>query len=68
MTKREAVIFETHTGFVMLDGEDRKLAYEYAEELLGHPVVDLDFSDKQIVSKLKELSRPDFLKICQNLE
>ena len=30
MTKREAVVIETYTGIVMLTGNDRKYAYEYA--------------------------------------
>lgn len=36
MTKQEAVVVETYTGICMLTGDDRKLAYEYAEKLLGH--------------------------------
>ena len=32
MTKQEAVVVETYTGICMLTGDDRKLAYEYAEK------------------------------------
>lgn len=33
MTKQEAVVIETYTGICMLVGDDRRLAYEYAEKL-----------------------------------
>lgn len=38
-TKREAVVIETFTGICMLTGDDRNLAYQYAEKLLGHPIM-----------------------------
>lgn len=43
MTKQEAVVIETYTGICMLIGDDRKLAYEYAEKLLGHPIYTHEF-------------------------
>ena len=67
MTKREAVVVEMYTGICMLTGNDRKLAYQYAEELLGHKVFTHDFANKDIVNKLKELSKPEFIRICKNL-
>ena len=67
MTKREAVVVEMYTGICMLVGNDRKLVYQYAEELLGFPVMTHDFANKDIVNKLKELSKPEFIRICKNL-
>ena len=67
MTKREAVIIETFTGICMLVGEDRKLVYQYAEELLGFPVMTHDFGNKRTVERLKELSYPDFIQLCRSL-
>ena len=67
VTKREAVVIETYTDICMLVGKDRNLAYKYAEELLGHPVMTHDFANPEIRNKLKELSKPEFIKICQNL-
>lgn len=67
MTKREAVVVEMYTGICMLTGDDRKLAYQYAEELLGYPIFTHDFANKDIVNKLKELSKPEFIRICKNL-
>ena len=66
MTKREAVVIETYTGVCMLAGDDRGIAYKYAEELLGFPVYTHMFADKEIQAKLKEQSKPEFLEICKN--
>lgn len=66
MTKHEAVVIETYTGIVMLTGDDRKYIYEYAEKLLGFPIMTHEFS--VYADKLKELSKPDFVEICRNLE
>ena len=66
MTKREAVVIETYTGIVMLTGDDRKYVCEYAEKLLGFPIFTHEFPI--FADKLKELSKPDFIEICRNLE
>ena len=66
MTKREATVIETYTGIVMLTGNDRKYAYEYAEKLLSFPIMTHEFL--VYADKLKELSKPDFIEICKNLE
>ena len=66
MTKREAVVIETFTGICMLTGDDRKYAYEYAEKLLGLPIMTHEFL--VYADKLKELSKLDFIEICRNLE
>lgn len=66
MEKREAVVIETYTGIVMLTGDDRKYIYEYAEKLLGFPIFTHEFP--MYADKLKELSKPDFIEICRNLE
>lgn len=63
MTKQEAVVIETYTGICMLTGDDRKLAYEYAEKLLGHTIYTHEFS--KYANELKELSKPDFIEICR---
>lgn len=66
MEKREAVVIETYTGIVMLTGDDRKYIYEYAKKLLGFPIFTHEFP--KYADKLKELSKPDFIEICRNLE
>lgn len=50
----------------MLTGNDKKYAYEYAEKLLGFPILTHEFLI--YADRLKELSKPDFIEICRNLE
>lgn len=66
MTKQEAAVIETYTGIVMLTGDNRKYAYEYAEKLLGFPIWTHEFLE--YADRLKELSKPDFIETCRNLE
>lgn len=66
MKKHEAAIVETYTGICMLTGSDRKYAYEYAEELLGRPIFTHEFL--LFADELKEKSRADFIRLCENLE
>lgn len=66
MTKHEAAVIETFTGICMLTGDDRKYVYEYTEKLFGFPIFTHELP--KYADKLKELSRPDFIKICRNLE
>ena len=64
MTKQEATVIEMYTGVCMLAGDDRKYFYEYAEKLLGHPIMTHEYLE--YAKRLKELSKPDFLKICES--
>ena len=66
MTKHEAAVIETYTGICMLTGDDRKYVNRYEENLLGFPILTHEFL--KYADKLKELSKPDFIKICRNLE
>lgn len=66
VTKREAAIIETYTGICMLTGDNRKYAYEYAEKLLGFSILTHEFAI--YADKLKKLSKPDFIKICRDLD
>lgn len=63
MTKQEATVIEMYTGVCMLTGDDRKYFYEYAEKLLGRPIMTHEYPE--YAEKLKELSKPDFLKVCK---
>lgn len=48
MTKQEAIVIETYTGICMLTGDDRKLAYEYAEKLLVIRYIRMNFQSMLI--------------------
>ena len=60
MTKREAAIVSAYTGIMIGSFADMD---EYAEELFGRPVWTHEFGTKEVVSKLKELAKPDFIGI-----
>lgn len=62
MTKRECAIIETFTGVCMCAGDDRRFAYRYAEEKLGHPIFTHEFP--LYAEALKEAAREDFFKLC----
>lgn len=66
MTKQEAAIVETYTGFVMLTGDDRKYVYEYASQLIGRPIFTHEFLI--FAQELEEKSKSDFIKICKDLK
>lgn len=63
MTKREAAIVTAFTG--VLIGEFSEF-HKYAEEIMGRPIFTHEFADEEIEKKLKELSKPDILKMLEN--
>lgn len=66
MTKHEAAVIQAYTGIVMLVGDDISIFTEYCEKLVGHPIWTHEYPE--IERNLKELSKPDFIEICRNLE
>lgn len=66
MTLKERVIVETYTGVCMVTGDERNEVYKYMAELMGRPVFTHELASKEIQDQLKELSKPDFVKLCEN--
>ncbi len=66
MTKKEAAVIEIYTGVVMLMGPDREYVSQYIKKLLGRRICTHEYPFYQ--EQLKELSKPDFIDICRNLE
>lgn len=66
MTQREKAICELFTGICFCAGDQRGAVYEYAEELLGRPVMTHDFL--LCAEELKEKARPDFVALCRKVE
>ena len=66
MTKYEAAVIQAYTGIAMLIGDDFPIFTKYCEDLLGHPIFTHEYPDFE--EETKELSKPDFIKICKNLE
>ena len=65
MTKHEAAIVEIFTGVCMLTGNDRKYVYEYADKLIGRPIMTHELLEFE--TELKEKGREDFINLCKNL-
>ena len=65
MTKREAAIIMAYTGVVMLTGDDFVIFGKYCKELLGFSIWTHEYP--RFADAIKEKSKPDFIKLCQNL-
>ena len=65
MTKYEAIVVSAYTGFLMCDFGD---VHEYIEKKLGRPVWTHEFADKSIWEEIREKTKPDFLKICAEVQ
>lgn len=66
MTKKEAVVIEAYTGVCMLTGDDRNLFYKYINQLIGRPVYTHELP--ALRNEIKEKAKPDFIKICKNMD
>jgi hypothetical protein len=64
MNKRECAIVSAYTG--LLCGEFSWM-HEYVEELFCGPVFTHQFGNKDFVKKMKEMAKPDFIKLHENL-
>jgi hypothetical protein len=64
MTKREAAIISAYTGIMC--GEFREM-HKFVEELLGRLISTHEFANHEFCEKIKELSRPYFMELCENL-
>lgn len=65
MTKHEAIVVSAYTGFLMCNFSD---VHEYVEKKLGRPVWTHEFADKNIWDEIREKIRPDFVKICAEVQ
>lgn len=65
MTKHEAIVVSAYTGFLMCDFGD---VHEYVEKKLGRPVWTHEFANKSIWEEIREKTKPDFLKICKEVQ
>ena len=65
MTKREGAIISAYTGVLIGSFSD---LHEYVEEIMKRPVFTHEMGYEKISKKIKERSRPDFLKICEKIK
>ncbi|WP_424244367.1 hypothetical protein Dip510_001581 [Elusimicrobium posterum] len=60
MTKREMAIVTAFTGIVC---GNFSYFHEYVQELLNRPVWTHEFASKELMEKIKELSKKDFIAL-----
>jgi hypothetical protein len=60
--ERIGVIVGAYTGF--LCGEFSAL-HQYIEQLLSRPVYTHEMADPELMAKVKEAAKPDFLKLAK---
>jgi hypothetical protein len=65
MTKHEAAVIMAYTGVCTLVGDDLEYFYKYVYGILGKPIWTHEFP--KYFDLIKEKSKPDFIKIVQNL-
>lgn len=68
MTKKECAIVMAYTGITMLSGEDFRIYHRYIEDIMGRPIWTHELANESVVKEIKEKSRYDFLKLCQNVK
>lgn len=64
MTKHEAAVISMFTGIMIGKFSDM---HEYAEKIYGGPIWTHQFADKDLVNRLKELAKPDFVDIHEGI-
>ena len=65
MTDREKAIVSAHTGISMFQGDKLQILYDYIEEKLGRPFIDLEMATELFWIELKEKTRDDFISLCK---
>lgn len=64
MTKYEAIVVSAYTGFLMCDFNDM---HEYIEKKLSRPIYTHEFALDLVQNEIHEKVKPDFLKICEEV-
>lgn len=64
MTLKERVIVSAYTGYLMVQGEELKYLYEYAEKVTGRQGWQtIDFAEAEL---LQNRAKNDFIKLCSD--
>lgn len=61
LTKEQAAVLGAYTGIMC--GDFGSL-HSYIEKVLGRPVWTHELADKDLVGRIKEAAKADFLSIC----
>lgn len=65
MTKQEKIIVSAYTGYLMCNFSDM---HEYIEKKLGRPVWTHELASEEVMAKIREAIKSDFLKLCKDEE
>ena len=65
MTEQEKIIVSAYTGYVMCDFEK---IHAYIEKKMGRPIYTHEFINERIDKEIHEKVKPDFLKLCEEVE
>ena len=68
MTDREKAIVMAYTGICMLTGDKLQIFHKYVEDIIGRPIWTREMGIASIVDEIKEKSKPDFLKLCEEVD
>ena len=68
MTDKEKAIVSAYTGITMLNGEKFQIFHKYIEDILGRPVFTHELGNELVFAEIKEKSRADFLRLCEEVE
>lgn len=60
MNKREGAIISAYTGILIGKFDD---FHKYVEEIMNRPVLTHELADEKVFTRIKELSKNDFLSL-----
>ena len=63
MTDKEKAIIMAHTGVVMLKGDKFRIFHNYVESILNRPIWTHELVE--LTDEIREKSRNDFIKLCE---
>jgi len=65
MTKYEGAVLSAFTGRMIGSFSE---FHKYAEKIMERPIFTHEFASKQLEAEIKEKSKQDFLKICNDIK
>lgn len=65
MTDYEKAVVMAFTGVCMLSADKFNIFQEYVEKIMGRPIYSHEMAYKEISDEIREKSKADFLRICE---
>lgn len=67
MTDKEKAIVMAYTGVSMLSGNKFSIFHKYIEDIMERPVFTHELASELVWEQIKEKSRADFLRLCEEV-